>query len=383
MEAFIIPKSWGDLETQAENAFGFGKESVLELLHNLQTHLGSNKDDQYKLIYAAGWLEGVLHARRELERAQKYPDTIRDLGSMLEHVSDQYRSDLVSEGRKMGIQLEITHNQHTIPERLNMDLTELFEDQLDDLLAQDSAARSVPTAMFILFAKAIDPTVIYQKFIDGFSVGYNETITNTNTIPNTVSRFLKSSLPRRDEGYVFINHYIFESENSDLIVNTKLYMNPLIANSVLRLENELDDSVIAEVEVNHRLYDELRVLKGQEDDYLQAARLLMDSLAATQDKNLIRALAVQASNQIVIKVADDFSARIADVYDKPFAEHVQRLRKFSPVSKQYKNFIAPNGYENIIEKITEFVSSITGLSGAFFTELDNHLNELRQTAGIK
>ncbi len=376
MMEFTIPESWGEFETQATQAFALGKDDVLALLHDIQRCLCWAGEDRYNLIFCAGWLEGMLHARRELERTQKYPDSIRDLDSMLDSVGDDYQSDLIKEGRRMGLQVNFSlpnSRAEAMPEAETMEALEI-------LVEQDIYPRSVPVAMFILFSESINPGLVYHKYIDGFSLAYTNFFDKNKTDKNTVTRFLCARMPKFHENFIFINDYVFESDSSKLIINAKLFMNPIREKSVLRLINENDDSIIAEVDVINRLYNELYAMNGKEEDYLKAGGLLLGSLAGIEDEILKHQIGKQASKKIVSMVADDLSAVIGDVYDKPFAENVKKLAGFTLVSIQYKNFIAPNGYDELIREIRQYVSPINGLSDVLFTELTRLLNELRKIA---
>lgn len=313
-----------------------------------------------------------------IDIAKSHPGTIRTTNNLIAYVSHDHISDLKNIGKKLGV-TSTAFIEKYIPLLTRQDFNDLST-PLDSILQGEPYPRHALPALFLLFSESCDPNIVYQSFVDGLAQAYSLFVSRENSFKNDVTTFIYSKISPAPEQDVFINNYIFESENTTLLINAKLFMNPLLSASSLRLINEDDQSQIAVVNIRNREQRILRQLKGYEEDILHAGGLLLDSVFNRQDEPLSKTLCSQASRSIVAIVADHLSGLVQDVYDRPTQACCQDLRKFSPVSMEYRNFIAPDGYEDLIDQIIKRLNPAFNLSDVFFTEMDSMINQLKRLA---
>ncbi len=378
MKKLFIPDSWGELDETAQLTFGYGKEKVLTLLHDIANRIRWSGEHVYNLAYAVGWVEGRLYGISAVDTAKSYPGTVRTTNNLIEHVSNDHISDLKKMGKKFGL-ASSDHIEKYTPSQTRQDFIDLST-PLDSILRGEPYPSHALTALFLLFRESCDPNIVYQSFIDGLAQAYTLFMSQENSFKNDVTTFIYSHINHTQAQDVFINNYIFGSENTTLLINAKLFMNPLLSASSLRLINEDDESQIAVVNIKNREHRMLRQLTGKEEDILHAGGLLLDSVFIRKDEKLSKTLCGQASRSIVAIVAEHLSGLVEDVFERPFQEDVQKLLEFSPISTKYKNFVAPDGYDGLIDKVIKLLNPAINLSDGFFTDIHKIINQLKSLA---
>lgn len=379
MKNLFIPDSWGELDETAQLSFGYGKEQVLSLLHDIANRICWSGEHVYNLAYAVGWIEGRLYGISAIDTAKSHPGSIRTTNDLIEHVSNDHIYDLKKMGKKLGI-TSSEHIEKYTPLQTRQDFIDLST-PLDSILRGEPYPRHALTALFLLFRESCDPKIVYQSFIDGLAQAYTLFMSRENSFKNDVTTFLYSHINHTQVQDVFINNYIFESENTTLLINAKLFMNPLLSASSLRLINEDDESQIAVVNIKNREHRMLRQLTGKEEDILRAGGLLLDSVFIRQDEQLSTALCSQASKAIVAIVAEHLANLVGDLFDRPSKEDVQALINFSPISTKYKNFVAPDGYDDLIDQAIKLLARLKfTVSDVFFAKIDDIIHLLKNLA---
>ena len=385
MQKLSIPDSWGVLDNTAQVLFGYGRDKVLALLSDVARRINWSGAHVHDMAYAVGWIAGRLLAIEEERRTQRYPGTARSSAAAVESVASDYISDVERVISIFGLKnngVAVSQQTKAYFPLTAAAATADLSTQLDSCLHDELHIRPALTAIFLLFRDACDPNLVYTSFVDGLVAAYSPFLSREGEFKNDVIHFIHTEIRPAPVHDLFINHYIFESENTGLLISAKLFVNPVLGCASMRLINEDDASQIAVVSVENRRNLAYRRFSGQEEDIMRAGRLLLDRVVKTRDERLAKALRDQASKSIVAVVADDLARLAQDVFDKPFAEDVIRLREFEPVSLNYRNFEAPQGYNDLIDRMKKLLSA-SEMSDEFFAEISRIamlLRDMSQTA---
>ncbi|MCP4321038.1 MAG: hypothetical protein GY787_04155 [Alteromonadales bacterium] len=374
MKTLQIPDTWGELDNIAQKLFGFGKSDALALLHDIANHINWSGEDLGELAYSGGWLEGSLLARRELKRVQEYPGSLRSLNSIIEYHYSHYTDNLA----KINIQFKDSDEKKfiTMSTKSVNDSSDLSV-KIATIINENLYPSSSLSALYLLFGQPNSPKSIYQYFLAGLAKAYSSAISLQSKEINHVQVFRCSEIHNISEKSVFINSYIFESNNTNLLISAKLFINPLWEKSFLQIVNETNNKKIAEVHIENRKLPELLILDGQEKDILNAGTLLLDSVYKFKSEMLIEALRIQASKAIVAMTIEQLSSLVSSAWERPSEINIQRLKGFIPISSKYRNFIAPSNYEKLIIKISKCLSSSFESSSVSFDELGTLLRQLK------
>jgi len=325
-----------------------------------------------ELSYSGGWLAGRISGIEEMQRIKKYPGTVRDTESEVENVSPRYFGDAKRIGKKINTPLEDDVKNY-VPS-ISSSIETLGE--VDRLIKEDIYPDRILVCCMIIFRGNCNPDELYKAFLDGVSQGYTFSLSRRDYPENKVVKFLKSDIAELHTKKIFINDYIFESENTGLLINARLYINPMFDTSFFELSDEENNHHIASVNIANRTFREMCKLGGEEKDIILAGKLLLDSVSSRKNKELNIVLRKQASKSIIRIEAAHLSALWQCVWDMPVAKNTTNLKSFTPFSSNYINFIPPHGYKELIDELLKLLSPSCALETDFVSEMDAKIEGL-------